>query len=61
MTVSDSGPRGAHDDYFDAFAYIGLTINKYYEAQTAEELEQEEYEDAFESYHDMGRCYATGY
>ncbi len=23
LTISDSGPRGAHDDQFDAFAYIG--------------------------------------
>ena len=61
LTISDSGPRGAHDDFFDAFAYIGLTINKYYEAQTDEEIEQEEYDEAFEEFGEMGRCATTGY
>ena len=61
LTISDSGPRGAHDDYFDAFAYIGLTIDRYWEAQSDEEIEEEEYEEAFEAYHDMGRCSTTGY
>jgi len=59
LTISSSGPRGAHDDMFDAFAYIGLTVNQYYEAQSPKEIEEEEYEDAFQS--DMGRCAVTGY
>jgi predicted phage terminase large subunit-like protein len=61
LTVADSGPRGRHDDYFDAFAYVGLTIDKYYEAQSDKELEDEEYEEQWEMYHDQGRCFSTGY
>jgi len=61
MMVADSGPRGKHDDYLDAFAYVGLTIDKYYEAQSDEELEDEEYNAMFEDFHDEGRCHATGY
>ena len=41
MTISDSGPRGAHDDQFDAFSYIGLAIDEYFEALSDEELEEE--------------------
>jgi predicted phage terminase large subunit-like protein len=61
MMVADSGPRGKHDDYFDAFAYVGLTIDKYYEAYSDKEIEDEENESLFEDYHDMGRCPTTGY
>ena len=61
LMVSESGPRGKHDDMFDAFAYLGLTINQFWEAQTDEEIEDEEYEEAFEEYHSMGRSATTGY
>lgn len=61
LTISDSGPRGAHDDFFDAFAYIGLTVDQYYEAASAQEIEDWEYEEAFEQYNDMGRNGTTGY
>lgn len=61
MTITKSGPRGAHDDHFDSHAYIGLTINQYYEAQSQEEIEEEEYEEAFEDFHNMGRSTVTGY
>ena len=61
MMVADSGPRGKHDDQFDCFAYLGLTINQHYEAQSDEELEQEEYDEVFEQYHDQGRDHHTGY
>lgn len=61
QTITDSGTRGKHDDAFDAFAYVGLTIDKYYEAQSDEEIEEEEYEELFEDFHDMGRCASTGY
>jgi len=61
LTISDSGPRGSHDDYFDAFAYIGLTVDKYYEAQTREEEEEEEWEEEQFSMFDMGRSAVTGY
>jgi len=63
MTMTPSGPRGKHDDYFDAFAYIGLTVDKYYEAETVHEMEQEEYYDEYQesglSY--QGMCESTGY
>jgi predicted phage terminase large subunit-like protein len=61
MTISDTGPRGTHDDHFDAFAYIGLTVDQYYEAQSDDELEQEAYDQAIEDFHDQGRCKSTGY
>ena len=61
LMVSDSGPRGRHDDYLDAFAYVGLTIDQYFEAQSDQEIEDEEYESLFEDMHDLGRCAATGY
>lgn len=61
LTVADSGPRGKHDDYLDAFAYVGLTIDQYFEAQSDEEIEDDEYEDTLFDYNDMGRCASTGY
>lgn len=61
LMVSESGPRGKHDDYFDALAYVGLTINQYWDAQSPEEIEDEEYESLFEDYNDLGRCSSTGY
>jgi len=61
MTISDSGPRGAHDDYLDAFAYLGLTIDQYFEAFSDKEIEDMEYEQEMEDWFDMGRCAVTGY
>lgn len=61
LTVADSGPRGAHDDYLDAFAYVGLTIDQYFEAQSNEEIEDEEAEEEYDLFHDQGRCFSTGY
>jgi predicted phage terminase large subunit-like protein len=61
MMVADSGPRGKHDDMFDAFAYLGLTVDQFFEAQSDEEIEEEEYDALFEDYHDLGRCHVTGY
>ena len=61
LTISASGPRGKHDDFFDAFAYLGLTVDHYWEAQTLQEMEEEEYNEIFEEYHDMGACAVTGY
>jgi hypothetical protein len=40
---------------------VGLTIDKYYEAYSDKEIEDEENESLFEDYHDMGRCPTTGY
>jgi predicted phage terminase large subunit-like protein len=61
QTITDSGPRGKHDDMFDAFAYIGLTIDQYFDATSDEEIEEEEYQQMFDDYADQGRCYTTGY
>jgi len=59
--VSESGPRGKHDDMFDSFAYLGLTVNQFWDAQTDEEIEDEEYDMLFEEHHSLGRCHTTGY
>ena len=61
MMVAESGPRGKNDDQFDAFAYLGLTINQFWEAATNEEIEQELYDLEWEEHHSMGRCADTGY
>ena len=61
MTISDTGPRGAHDDMFDAFAYIGLTVDQYFSAQSDAEIEEEEHQDLLESYYREGVCKTTGY
>ena len=61
LTVADSGPRGKHDDYLDAFAYVGLTINQYFEAQSDQEIEDEEWEDEWDEFHHQGRSATTGY
>lgn len=62
MTITPSGPRGKHDDFFDAFAYIGLTVHKYNEAPTYKELEEEAWEDEYdESYYNEGASEVTGY
>jgi len=61
MMVADSGPRGRNDDQFDSFAYVGLSVDKYFEAYSDEEIEDEENESLFEDWHDQGRCASTGY
>ena len=61
MMVADSGPKGRHDDMFDAFAFLGLTIDKFYEADSDEEIAAAEYEEEHEMYHDLGKCATTGY
>jgi len=61
QTITDSGPRGKHDDMFDAFAYVGLTVDKFFDADSDEEIEEGEYEELYEQYHDMGRSAVTGY
>jgi len=61
MTIGPSGPRGKHDDFFDAFSYIGLTIDKYFEGQTQEEVIESEYEEYEEEYEEEGVSWATGY
>lgn len=56
-------PRSVHDDQVDAFSLIGLAVNKFYEAPTDEEVEEEEYEEEKRSsgFNEAGRCQLTGY
>ena len=42
-------PRGKHDDQVDAFAYLGMMLDKLVEAPTQEEIEDDAYADEFES------------
>ena len=59
--VADSGPRGRHDDQFDAFAYLGLTLDQHFTAMSDEELEDEAYDLAVEVYYDQGPSNVKGY
>jgi predicted phage terminase large subunit-like protein len=61
MTITPAGPKGRHDDFFDAFAYIGLTVNLYNEARTASEVEDDEWEEEIQIYHEVGASAVTGY
>ena len=61
MMVADSGPRGRNDDQFDAFAYVGLTVDQFFEAYSDEEIEEEEWEEMYDDFYDQGRCASTGY
>ena len=61
LMVADSGPRGKHDDYLDAFAYVGLTVDEYWSAESDEEIEEDQYLQDLEDHTDMGRCFSTGY
>jgi len=40
---------------------VGLTIDKYHEAQSDEEIEDEEYQREYDLWHDHGRNHCTGY
>lgn len=61
MTITPAGPKGKHDDMFDAFSYIGLTVDKYYEAGTTEEIEDWEYEEELEEYYEDEDVSICGY
>jgi hypothetical protein len=55
-------PRDRHDDQVDAWAYMGLMLDKMQEAATPEELEDEEYQVSIrEDGSDEGRSVTTGY
>ena len=53
-------PKAKHDDQVDAFAYLGLMIDKLIEAPTQEEIEEEEWEMEF-SERETGASMVTGY
>jgi len=61
MTITPAGPKGKHDDFFDAFAYIGLTIDDYNEARTPQEIEDEDWDDEIQLYFEHGASAITGY
>lgn len=56
-------PRSKHDDQVDAFAYLGLIIDKLIEAPNKEQLDDDAYNDEYESTaeHGAGRNAFTGY
>jgi predicted phage terminase large subunit-like protein len=56
-------PRSAHDDQVDAFSLIGQVLNKFNEAPTEKEVEEEAYEQEKKDsgVYEQGRCELTGY
>ena len=56
-------PRDKHDDQVDAFAYLGLILEKMVEAPTVEEINEELYQEEYASsgLFDLGRNLTTGY
>jgi predicted phage terminase large subunit-like protein len=56
-------PRDKHDDQVDAFAYLGLTLDRMVEAPTEHELRDELYQEELNisGLYDSGRCLTTGY
>jgi hypothetical protein len=56
-------PRDRHDDQVDAWAYLGLMIDRMWEAPTEAELEEESYLDfiAQTGTSGEGRSNVTGY
>ena len=60
MTITPAGPKGRHDDFFDAIAYIGLTVDLYNSAPTQAEYEEETWDEEHEE-EELGICLSTGY
>ena len=56
-------PRDKHDDQVDAWAYLGLMLDKMWEAPTEKEIEEEEYEAYIRENNavDLGRSAICGY
>ena len=56
-------PRDKHDDQVDAWAYLGLMLDRMWEAPTEKELEEEEYEAYIRDNNgaDVGRSAICGY
>jgi len=56
-------PRGKHDDQVDAFAYLGMMLDKLIEAPTKEETDELEYADELRGSQsdNAGRSRTTGY
>ena len=56
-------PKAAHDDQVDAFAYLGMLLDKMVQAPSIDELEEEEYEQELRDTGPLmsGRSAITGY
>lgn len=56
-------PRAKHDDQVDAFAYVGLIIDKLLSGKSSKDIEDEEYEDEYANsgLATQGRSALTGY
>jgi predicted phage terminase large subunit-like protein len=54
-------PKFPYKDQVDAFAWLGLILEEMIEPQTDKEIEDEEYQMAFDSQTDSGRNAVTGY
>lgn len=54
-------PRSRHDDQVDALAWIGLVLDQLQDAASAEELEEEEYNEMYGQNAQTGRSVVTGY
>lgn len=56
-------PRGKHDDQVDAFAYVGLIVDKLLAGSTQREVEKEDYEEDLQhsGHYEQGRNTTTGY
>lgn len=61
LTVTPKGIKAKHDDRVDAFSWLGLAINEFYEAPSVQEIQEDEWEQEHQDYFNTGRCVSTGY
>lgn len=54
-------PKAPFKDQVDAFAWLGLMLEEMIEPSTDKEIEDEEYQMAYEEHNTQGRCATTGY
>ena len=59
--MTNAGSKGQHDDSYDAFAYIGMTIEQYRNADSVTETEDYDYWHAVEAAGLDDRSAVTGY
>ena len=61
MSMTNAGSKGRHDDSFDAFAYIGMTIEQYRMASSPQETAEYDYWTAVDAAEMDDRSMVTGY
>jgi len=61
MAMTNAGSKGRNDDTFDAFAYIGMTIEHYRDAMSPKESEEYDYWQAVNESTMSERSAVTGY